>query len=204
MALNWGVFGRIEEESMKLTKLAAGLFAGSLALSMFAAAQAGDLADKAIGVWLRPNKGWHIEFAKCGDNLCGEVVSGDGVDKKTGESVVGVKMLYDLTKDGEDSWVGKMYNPGDGHEYKGKVKVLSENEIKMSGCLLGGLICRSEKWPRVEDAAMPEDAGDDAMGDDAMGDDAMGDDAMGDDSMGDDAMSDDSMSDHSPGDEPQE
>ncbi len=147
---------------MKNGVLCAALGAALAMASMSGSASAQDLADQAIGVWLRESKGWHVEFALCGDKLCGEVISGDGVDKGTGQSVIGVKMLYDLVKSDATTWVGRMYNPGDGNEYKGKVEVLSENEIKMSGCLLGGLICRSEKWPRIDAPAIEKPAAEEA------------------------------------------
>lgn len=139
---------------MKLTKFAAAMVAAPMLMGTLSVAFAEDMADKAIGVWLREKEGWQIEFKPCGDKLCGEVISGEGVDKKTGGPVVGVQMLFDLEKKNDDTWVGKMYNPGDGNEYKGKVKVLEADRVKMSGCMLGGLVCRSEKWPRVEVAAM--------------------------------------------------
>ncbi|MGV6801523.1 MAG: DUF2147 domain-containing protein [bacterium] len=133
-----------------------------LSMAFTGTAFAGDMADKAIGTWLRPNKGWHVEFSMCGEKLCGEVVSGEGTDKKTGKSVVGVKMLYDLEKDSDKRWKGKMYNPGDGNVYKGFVTVLSDNEVKMSGCMMG-FMCRSEKWTRVVEEA-PADMMEDAEG----------------------------------------
>jgi len=115
-------------------------------------AHAGD-ADDAIGTWLRPKQGWHVEFAMCADDatkLCGTVISGEGVDKKTGGPVVGVKMLFDLEKTEDGSkWQGIMYDPKGGGTYKGKVKPLDDGRVKMSGCLLGGLICRSEKWEPI-------------------------------------------------------
>ncbi len=146
-----------------------GLFAalGLFALGLFAPAFAGDMADKAVGTWLRSSTGWHVEFSMCGDKLCGEVVAGEGVDKKTGESVIGIKMLYDLEKISDDKWKGKMYNPGDGGTYKGIVQVLSDDQVKMSGCMMG-IMCRSEKWSRVEDAAPAASDGEMMMEEDSM------------------------------------
>ncbi len=113
-----------------------------------------DKADEAVGTWLRPKQGWHVQFAMCEDNaekLCGTVISGEGVDKLTGGPVVGVKMLFDLEKSADGSkWVGAMYDPKGGGTYKGKVKIRKDGRVKMSGCLLGGLMCKSEKWTRVE------------------------------------------------------
>jgi len=138
-------------------KLQAGLAAA--ALTMFASPAAfADNADDAVGTWLRPKTGWHVEFAPCADDaakLCGVVISGEGVDKKTQGPVVGVKMLFDLEKsDDGEKWVGKMYDPKGGGTYKGKVKLRDDGRVKMSGCLLGGIVCKSEKWERVVEETM--------------------------------------------------
>ena len=131
---------------------------GAAALSMttmtFASsALAGDKADQVLGTWLRPKQGWHVEFAMCAnaqDKLCGTVISGEGVDKKTQGTVVGVKMLFDMDKNKKGSkWQGKMYDPKGGGTYSGSVKILKDGRVKMSGCM-AKVMCRSEKWTRVK------------------------------------------------------
>jgi len=111
-----------------------------------------DKADEALGIWLRPKFDWHVEFAMCKDNpdkLCGEVITGEGVDKTTGGPVVGVKMLFDMDKNDEGTkWIGKMYDPKGGGTYYGKVKILKDGRVKMSGCMMR-VMCKSEKWTRV-------------------------------------------------------
>lgn len=140
---------------MTNSKRGAACLGALFALGLISPVWAGDLADKAIGVWLREKKGWQVEFKMCGDKLCGEIISGEGVDKKTGEPVVGIQMLYDLKKAGPDKWKGKMYNPGDGGTYSGSVTMLDENHLKMAGCM-AKILCRSEKWPRVGAAPAEE------------------------------------------------
>ena len=137
---------------MKLKSIA---LAGSFALGVFGAAPAlADMADKALGDWSRPSEGWVVQFYKCADKLCGKVISGEGVDKKTGGPVVGVNMLFDLVKKDDHRWKGKMYDPKGGGLYKGYVTVLDDNTVKMSGCMMG-IMCRSETWPRAPEAAQP-------------------------------------------------
>lgn len=137
---------------MKLGKLlilgaVTGLMSGG-----FVSIAAADEADAALGTWLRPKQGWHVEFAMCDDNagkLCGTVISGEGTDKVTGGPVVGVKMLFDLEKnDKKTKWKGKMYDPKGGGTYAGSVKVLEDGRVKMAGCM-AKIMCRSEKWERV-------------------------------------------------------
>ncbi len=130
---------------------------GSAVLSMTALGFAGtalaaDKADEVLGTWLRPKFGWHVEFAMCETDaakLCGTVITGEGVDKKTQGPVVGVKMLFNLDKnDSKTKWKGKMYDPKGGGTYAGSVKILNDGRVKMSGCMMK-FMCRSEKWTRV-------------------------------------------------------
>ncbi|MDQ7018869.1 MAG: DUF2147 domain-containing protein [Robiginitomaculum sp.] len=130
-------------------KLKSIMLAGVFALSALSAGSASaDMADKALGNWLRTSEGWVVNFYMCGDKLCGKVVSGEGVDKNTGGPVVGVNMLFDLEKVDENRWKGKMYDPKGGGTYAGHVKVLDDNTVKMSGCMMG-VMCRSETWSRA-------------------------------------------------------
>lgn len=131
---------------MKIKSL---LVASALTLGTLAATPVlADKADKAIGDWSRPSEGWVVTFAMCGDKLCGKVKSGEGVDKKTGGPVVGVTMLFDLEKKGDDRWKGKMYDPKGGGTYDGYVTVLDDNTVKMAGCM-AKILCRAETWPRA-------------------------------------------------------
>jgi len=130
-------------------KLKSIMLAGVFALSALSAGSASaDMADKALGNWLRTSEGWVVNFYMCGDKLCGKVTSGEGVDKNSGGPVVGVNMLFDLEKVDENRWKGKMYDPKGGGTYAGHVKVLDDNTVKMSGCMMG-VMCRSETWKRA-------------------------------------------------------
>ena len=44
-------------------------------------------------------------------------------------------------------YVGKVTDPANDKTYNGKAS-LSGNVLKMSGCVLGGLFCRSQKWTK--------------------------------------------------------
>ncbi len=129
------------------------MLAGVFALSMFSASPVmADMADKALGDWVRSSENWIVNFYMCGDKLCGKVKSGEGVDKKSGGPVVGVDMLFDLEKVDENRWKGKMYDPKGGGLYAGHVKVLGDNTVKMSGCM-AKIMCRSETWERASASA---------------------------------------------------
>ncbi len=48
----------------------------------------------------------------------------------------------------QNSWTGKAFNPEDGKTYSGRM-VLSGKRLRTSGCVFGGLICKSVNWTRA-------------------------------------------------------
>lgn len=97
------------------------------------------------GVWLRDNGNSRVRFAKCGDNFCGTLVWVKDADSP---SKPGQRIFYDMKESGANSWSGKAFNPEDGKTYSGKMTI-SGNTMTTSGCVLGGMICRSVSWRKV-------------------------------------------------------
>jgi uncharacterized protein (DUF2147 family) len=50
---------------------------------------------------------------------------------------------------GANAWQGTLYNFQDGKTYNGRMSMPNANSMSLSGCVLGGLICRSQTWTRV-------------------------------------------------------
>ncbi len=103
------------------------------------------LAADVAGVWLRDNGHSRVRMAPCGDMVCGTIVwlkDGDTPSR------VGQRVFYNMKESGANSWSGNAFNPEDGKTYSGKMS-LSGNTLTTSGCVLGGLICRSVGWSRV-------------------------------------------------------
>ncbi len=102
-------------------------------------------AGDATGVWLRENGKGTVRFTQCGGALCGAVAS---VKDPESPAKVGQRVFYDMVPSGENSWSGHAFNPEDGRTYSGKM-TLSGNSLTTSGCVLGGLICKTVHWSRV-------------------------------------------------------
>ena len=66
----------------------------------------------------------------------------------SGPSKVGQRVFYDMVKSGDNTWSGKAFNPENGKTYTGKITV-SGSSMTTSGCVLGGLICQSVNWKKV-------------------------------------------------------
>ena len=50
---------------------------------------------------------------------------------------------------GANTWAGRFYSPEEGKTVNGDLTLKDANTVTVRGCLLGGLLCRSETWVRV-------------------------------------------------------
>ena len=62
--------------------------------------------------------------------------------------VVGLRLTSDMLPSG-DGYSGTLYNPQDGRTYSGRLRIVGPASLELSGCVLGGLICRSQTWKRT-------------------------------------------------------
>ncbi|MEL6768945.1 MAG: DUF2147 domain-containing protein [Pseudomonadota bacterium] len=126
-----------------------------LPIAFILAAPTGALADGALGTWKTAVKEdgryLHVTVAPCegGDGtLCGTIAGAFG---GADEGNVGRRILWDMAPDGENAWDGgKVWAPDDDETYSGKMALKSADTLELSGCVLGGLICRGQDWSRVE------------------------------------------------------
>ena len=114
------------------------LVAGAVAVS------SPSLADPS-GTWLRDNGNSRVRVAPCGDAICGTIVWLKDADTP---SKVGQRVFFDMKPNGENKWSGKAFNPEDGKTYSGTMTLAGRN-LTTSGCVLGGIICRSVSWSKV-------------------------------------------------------
>ncbi len=100
------------------------------------------VAGNANGTWLRDN-GAHILAFDCGGGL------GLKVTKSPEAAKVGKTIMCGAKKSGENKWKGTVLNLDDGQKYSGYVE-LSGNSLTLSGCVLGGIICKNDTWSRIK------------------------------------------------------
>lgn len=113
------------------------------AVLMLAGGRSAVAAD-AKGVWLRDNGDSRIRIAPCGNALCGSIA---WLKEAGGPAKIGQRIFYEMKPSGASQWSGSAFNPEDGRTYSGTMSV-SGNILTTSGCVLGGLICRSVTWSR--------------------------------------------------------
>jgi len=103
-------------------------------------------AVDAEGVWMREDGASKVEFSSCGSALCGAIFWLRNPNAAKGH--VGQQVFTGMVRADQNSWAGTAFNPDDGRTYSGKM-VLSGKRLRTSGCVLGGLICKSVNWVRA-------------------------------------------------------
>lgn len=98
-------------------------------------------AASPYGTWLRPSTGGKIQAYQCGGGL-GLKVTASPTPANIGQIIMcGAKDV------GGGRFEGSIKNLDDGQTYSGVVEV-NGNTMNLSGCVLGGLICKTDTWKR--------------------------------------------------------
>lgn len=92
-------------------------------------------ADQIEGRWKTP-RGDVTAIVACGGGFC---ING------TGEHAG--RTIGQMAMNGTGEYAGTITNPRTNKTYNGKA-TLSGDALKLSGCVLGGLICESQTWTR--------------------------------------------------------
>lgn len=122
------------------------------ALVAAGAAHATDLT----GTWQTEGGLSQVRVAPCGRGLCATIVStirpaqdvNNPDPAQRTRPMVGIRLVSDARQQGE-AWVGSLYNPLDGRTYLGRMRLADRTHLELSGCVLLGLICKSQTWMRV-------------------------------------------------------
>lgn len=125
----------------------ASIFAAVFALAATAAA-----ADPIEGLWqTQPDEGSyaHVKIGKCGSAYCGTITRTFKGSTEYKADSVGMQIVKNMAPQGGGKYKGKVLRPADGKVYRGKAAVTG-NRMKLSGCVAGGLICKSQTWARLK------------------------------------------------------
>jgi uncharacterized protein (DUF2147 family) len=105
------------------------------------------------GLWMNPKGSVAVRTRPCGDKLCGFIVwvnAAAAADAKESGVArpVGTEVLRDYVPEARGSWRGTLYVPDMGRSFRGTLTALDPNDLRVTGCLIGGFICRSQTWHR--------------------------------------------------------
>jgi uncharacterized protein (DUF2147 family) len=112
-------------------------------------------ADPVEGIWkTKPddnNNFGYVQIAPCGERFCGVLIKSFGSDGNEMQSPnVGKNIVWDMVAQGDGHYgSGKVWSPDRDKTYNSKM-LLKGDVLDVSGCVLGGLICRASTWTRVQ------------------------------------------------------
>lgn len=123
------------------------------ALLLALAAQA-PAAPSIEGMWKSPAGNSIILIAPCGDRLCGTVAWASEKAKKdsakAAPQLVGTQLLTGLRPDRKGRWHGKLFIPDRNMRVTAKIERVGDARLKVSGCVFGKSLCKSQLWSRVD------------------------------------------------------
>jgi uncharacterized protein (DUF2147 family) len=111
-------------------------------------------APEIIGTYVNDSGRTKVRLSECDAGVCGTVVwmkepasdiNNPDVSKRN-RPVVGLQAVT-LKPTGDGTYSGTLYNTESGKTYSGKAK-LSDSGVELSGCVLGGFICKTSVWRR--------------------------------------------------------
>ena len=122
-----------------------------LALTALIAADAAPIE----GRWKNPSGRVTVMIEACGESYCGTVISASDsarADAKRGgtENLVGTQLMSGFVTAGPGKWKGRMFVPDLNHRSKAELRLIGANQLKVTGCMVGRMICKSQYWTRAD------------------------------------------------------
>ena len=128
----------------------------TLVVALGLCATQGAMAQTAIdGVWRNPKNSVHVRIASCGAAACGHVVwASDKAKRDAAEGgareLIGLQLFRDFVQQKSGAWKGKVFVPDLNATFNGTAEQTDAATLKAKGCLIGGLLCKTQTWRRVE------------------------------------------------------
>ncbi len=108
--------------------------------------------DAAVGIWqtqVDDGAYAHITMSRCGEAVCGVISRTFNADGEYQSENIGKTLVIDMVPAGDGSYEGSVWRPSNDKIYIGKMQVAG-NQLRLRGCIAGGLLCSSQDWVRVQ------------------------------------------------------
>jgi len=107
------------------------------------------------GHWRNPSGSVIISIAPCGDSFCGRVqwasekAAADA--RKSGtDSLIGAELLSDIVPRSEGRWRARLFVPDLNKTSSVELRFAGPNRMKVTGCAVGRIVCKSQIWTRTQ------------------------------------------------------
>jgi len=107
-----------------------------------------------LGTWENPSKSVRLRVERCGERVCGAVVFATDqakADARRGgtDPLIGVQLFEEFAANGPRSWRGRVFVPDMNRRVTGTATLVDETSVRLRGCAVGGIVCRTQVWTRV-------------------------------------------------------
>ena len=113
------------------------------------------------GRWANPKRSVIIVIAPCATGLCGTVEWASEkaqADARKGiDQLVGSQLLTELQPRRPGRWQGKLFVPDKDVRVTAKIQLAKDGRLRVSGCLAGKSLCKSQLWARTAEPLPPSD-----------------------------------------------
>ena len=113
-----------------------------------------------FGNWLTEDNRAVIAISRCGETVCGRIAR-FLVESEAGQrdinnpdpnlrnrTIQGSRILSGFRYDRGQYRHGQVYDPENGRNYNARLRLNRDGSLRVTGCVLGGLICQSQNWTR--------------------------------------------------------
>ena len=132
-----------------------------LSLGIAVIAQTQQPPNGPIGYWMNPAQSVVVEISPCGpESLCGHVrwaspkAARDAKEKGT-DPLEGVALFRGFSPSGDGRWRGRLFIPDLARTSRAELRILDNQQLKVTGCAAGRILCKSQIWKRIDSAQVP-------------------------------------------------
>lgn len=106
------------------------------------------------GAWRNPKGTVEVRIDACATGLCGRVVAAspsaiaDARDSGY-PALVGMELMHGYHAAGRGKWQGTIFVPDMGRSFSSHIDLVDADHLRVSGCLVGRFICKSQLWRRA-------------------------------------------------------
>ena len=120
---------------------------------MLIAAQ--DTGNPIEGRWKNPSGRVTVLIEACGEAYCGSVIAAAETAKADARrggtaDLVGTQLMTGFKPAGPGKWRGRMFVPDINHRSKAELRLIGADQLKVTGCMVGRMICKSQLWTRAD------------------------------------------------------
>ena len=112
------------------------------------------------GNWTSPSGNVFVTIAPCGAAMCGRVSWASDRAKADArragtDPLIGTELLTDFTATRNGRWKGQLFVPDLNRRSRAELRLVDPDRIKISGCMVGRILCKSQLWTRSTGDAAP-------------------------------------------------